>query len=233
MISQSDSQNEIKKEITAMYGLIREQWTNCKVAFLSNDLNASSKIIEDEKKINSLEIKIDQSCERLIALHTPVAIDLRFVLSMLKINTYLERVGDNIEGIAHSVIAVNKGMSEEVSAFFQLHKLLSAMDDMFDKVELALVNEDTEIAREVKDLDLIINSIDKENRSLAQDFVQNHPAELQFLLHILSVTRKIERLGDLLKNVGEEIVFYKEALVLKHKGNKAKKKEIKEVLRDE
>ena len=185
MLSQKESRIEIRKELRTLFSLIKDQWVDCKQAFIANDTNSSEKILEEERKVNALEIRIDQSCEKYLALHTPVAIDLRFVLSTLKINTYLERIGDNIEGIANATLALNKVVDVEVRQFFEIDEIFEALDLMLDKAEVALFEEDAEVAREVKAFDSTINKIDKSNRDKAEEFLSSPNGNVKELLHIL------------------------------------------------
>ena len=90
----------LKTEVVNMWTMVRSQLAKSKEAVAANDRDLAHEIVQTEKRINALELKIDKDCENIIALFNPVAVDLRFVLANLKINSNLERIGDIAEGIA-------------------------------------------------------------------------------------------------------------------------------------
>src|ERR1700744_6591396 len=100
-------ENEIttlKKELVSMWILVQSQLNNAKEAMVNFDKDLAREVLVKEKRINSFELKIDRDCENIFALHCPVAVDLRFLLAALKINTNLERIGDIAAGIAKYVV---------------------------------------------------------------------------------------------------------------------------------
>src|SRR5580698_4369087 len=94
----------VKKELISMWILVQSQLNNAKVAMLQFDKDLAREVLVKEKRVNSFELKIDRDCENVFALHCPVAIDLRFLLAALKINTNLERIGDIAAGVAKYVV---------------------------------------------------------------------------------------------------------------------------------
>ncbi|MEG1556365.1 MAG: PhoU domain-containing protein, partial [Bacteroidales bacterium] len=99
-----DQLNELRNDLLEMWNLVISQMTKAQQAFLNTDKELAREIGYFEKKVDVFELKIDKDCELYIALNNPVAIDLRFVLSILKINTALERLGDFAKGISRRVI---------------------------------------------------------------------------------------------------------------------------------
>src|ERR1700755_1658206 len=94
----------VKKELISMWILVQSQLNNAKKAMVTFDKDLAREVLVKEKRVNSFELKIDRDCENIFALHCPVAIDLRFLLAALKINTNLERIGDIAAGVAKYVI---------------------------------------------------------------------------------------------------------------------------------
>src|SRR6202012_3370738 len=110
-------ENEIislKKELVNMWMLVQSQLNKAKDAMVLFDKDLAREVLVKEKRVNSFELKIDRDCENIFALHCPVAVDLRFLLAALKINTNLERIGDIASGIAQYV--VTSSVNFDVSA---------------------------------------------------------------------------------------------------------------------
>src|ERR1700761_4884683 len=96
--------NAVKKELVEMWILVQSQLNKAKDAITFFDKDLAREVLIKEKRVNSFELKIDRDCENVFALHCPVAVDLRFLLAALKINTNLERIGDIAAGVAKYVI---------------------------------------------------------------------------------------------------------------------------------
>ncbi|HET6991506.1 MAG TPA: PhoU domain-containing protein, partial [Bacteroidia bacterium] len=94
----------LKEELIEMQRTVRSQLTKCKNALIHFDTDLAKEVLANEKRVNALELKIDRDCENILALLNPVAVDLRFILAALKINSNMERIGDNAEGIARYVL---------------------------------------------------------------------------------------------------------------------------------
>src|SRR5580692_5491576 len=104
----------LKVEVANMWSLVHSQLSNARLAFLNFDKDLARAVVQKEKRVNGSELKIDRDCENIFALYCPVAIDLRFLLAVLKINSNLERIGDIAEGIAKYIIDAEAPFSEEL-----------------------------------------------------------------------------------------------------------------------
>src|SRR3569833_53541 len=104
----------VKKELISMWILVQSQLNNAKKAMVAFDKDLAREVLVKEKRVNSFELKIDRDCENVFALHCPFAIDLRFLLAALKINTNLERIGDIAAGVAKYVIDSTAGFDKKV-----------------------------------------------------------------------------------------------------------------------
>ncbi|HYC27559.1 MAG TPA: PhoU domain-containing protein, partial [Chitinophagaceae bacterium] len=96
--------SEVRKEVINMWLLVQSQLEKAREAMLRFDKDLAREVVMKEKRVNAAELKIDRDCENIFALHCPVAVDLRFLLAVLKINNNLERIGDIAEGIAKYII---------------------------------------------------------------------------------------------------------------------------------
>ena len=174
-----------------------------------------------ESRVNAEELKIDRDCEDIFALYCPVAIDLWFLLAVLKINTNLERTGDIAEGIAKMIIDTDQPFKQELLDSTQLIEMFHEATLIVAEILKAFVNEDSATARSIFRRDELLDNINKKANSLIVAYVKDHPEDIAQALNLLSIIRRLERVGDQAENIAEEIIFYLEAKVLKH----AKKKE--------
>lgn len=213
---------QLKQDLLEMSFLVKTQLKKSREALLHNDLDLANEVVINDKRINGLELKIDKDCENILALHSPVAIDLRFILATLKINHDLERIGDHAEGIGWYVIDIGKKIDQEILEQFMVAQMYNKAITMLEDVYEALDNEDTTLARKIFKKDDFLNKKNKKATKIAIKLIKNAPEKAKVVIPLLSIVRKLERVGDLTKNMGEEIIFHIEAKVLKHK-KKSKK----------
>ena len=144
--------------------------------------------------------------------------DLRFVLAVLKINTNLERTGDIVEGIARFVLNVDNTFDTKLLELTRVVEMYTAANNMMESVLEAFEKEDTALARKIFKEDELLDDINIKANAIVAAYVQNQPANVvEPALYLLSIIRKLERVGDQAKNMAEEIIFYIEAKVLKHR----------------
>lgn len=207
---------QLKDEVVNMWTLVRSQLQKTKGSIINFDKDLAREVVVREKRVNGYELKIDRDCENIFALRTPVAIDLRFVLAILKINNNLERIGDIAEGISKLVIYSENPFSEELLVRSNVLDMLDVSFSILDDALAAFENENTILARSIFKRDEFLNEINIGLIDFAKLYLAEHPEQLAELLYIFSIIRKVERIGDQVKNIAEEIIFYVEAKVLKH-----------------
>jgi phosphate transport system protein len=210
--------NELRKELLNMFLAVNNQLLKSEKALLEFDKDLAAEITNAEKRINSLELKIDRDCENILALYSPVAVDLRFVLSVYKINHELERIADIADGIANYVNNVNAPFPKKAVKDVKIEEMFSQCQSMMDNVIEAFEKEDTKIARRVFKQDELLNTINSNGSSAIIENYDEKNAEALF--YLLSCVRKLERAGDLTKNIAEELIFSIESKVIKHRKNK-------------
>jgi len=216
MIQLETELGQLKDEVKNMWEMVRGQLLKALSAFLNFDQDLAREVVAMEKRVNATELKIDRDCENIFALYSPVAIDLRFLLAVLKINSNLERTGDIAEGIAKHVISVERGFKPELLEATKVIEMYRESISMIEDTLTAFENEDTVLARTVFEKDEFLDEINGQANELVADYLKNSPADMDQALYALSIIRKLERVGDQAKNIAEEIIFYVEAKVLKH-----------------
>ena len=163
MVKFVDSELEqLKREIDQMWTLVYNQMEQAKDAVLNMDKTLSQQIIVRERRVDAFELKIDSDVEDFIALFTPVAVDLRFVLAILKINGDLERIGDYADGIARFVRDADvETMDQELLKKLQLETMFSRVLTMLGELQKALRDEDAAMATMVLSQDELLDEINK------------------------------------------------------------------------
>jgi phosphate transport system protein len=208
---------ELKSEVIAMMKLVYKQLDKGKQAVLNFDKSLAHEINSTEKRVNAMELSIDRTCENILALYNPVAIDLRFVMASFKISSDLERLGDNAVGIAKYINNVDAPLDKNELDKIRFEEMYSNALEILNNVFEAFEKEDTELARKVFVKDIVLNEINKNAAPTAVELIKNNPDKIYNYLYLLSIIRKLERVGDLSKNIAEELIFYIEAKVLKHR----------------
>lgn len=214
-------ENEIislKKELINMWMLVQSQLNKTREAMTNFDKDLAREILVKEKRVNSFELKIDRDCENIFALHCPVAIDLRFLLAALKINTNLERIGDIAAGVAKYVIESTTNFNEAALESTSILRMFDEAIAILTDTRTAFENEDTALARSIFKRDEILDVVNRNATNTIAEVIKNDASMLNEALFMLSIIRKLERIGDQSKNISEEIIFYVEAKILKHSG---------------
>ncbi len=207
----------LREEVCQMWKLVLSQFEKAKQSFLTNDCELAREIISREKRVDAFELKIDSDSENYIALYNPVAVDLRLVLSLIKISNTLERIGDFAEGIARFVV---ENHDEEFDTALlqelQMEKLFNTLFTMLSESFAALESEDTHISGKILSMDDEVDTIYHNAVDVLANYLQNNINQIHRGLKLILVIRKLERIGDRCSNIIEEIVFYVDAKVLKH-----------------
>jgi phosphate transport system protein len=214
-------QEELKKlrqSLLEMAEIVAGQLRKSIAALKETDIDLANEVVFNEKRVNAFELKIDRDCEYIFALHTPVANDMRFVFSTLKINADLERIGDYAEGIAKLVLLGINHFDKQLIEDLQLDEMYGIACTMMEDITTAYGHDDSRLARSVYTMDVQLNDINHLASDIVIKYCANNPEKIGQALNLLSIIRKLERVGDHVTNIAEDIIFYKEAVVLKHSG---------------
>ena len=207
---------DVKSEVINLWQLVLSQLSKAREAMLAFDKDLAREVVLKEKRVNALELKIDRDCENIFALYCPVAVDLRFLLAALKINMNLERVGDIAEGIARYIVDLPVKFNMEALESTQLLQMYTDSLGILTDAQVAFEFENTLLARTIFSRDDVLDQINKRADDKISKYIRDNPDNINEALYILSIIRKLERVGDQSKNIAEEIIFYVEAKVLKH-----------------
>ncbi|NCP22026.1 MAG: phosphate transport system regulatory protein PhoU [Flavobacteriales bacterium CG03_land_8_20_14_0_80_35_15] len=220
MINIEEQRSNLSQNCEEMLNLCKIQVENAYETFIAFDTDLAEDVIIKETRINALDLKIEKDTDQFIALYNPVATDLRFALALLKINYNLERIGDHAFDVANLTINLNQQLAPEILEKIQFDIMFETLNNMFSDVILAYQNEDLKIARKVFKKDKIINHINLETFNIVADEIGKNQMLIRQYLMALVVMKKFEKIGDLLKHISENIIYYIDAKLVIHKKKK-------------
>ena len=161
-----------------------------------------------------MEVEIEEECLKILALHQPVAIDLRFLIAVIKINNDLERIGDQAVNIAERVDVIAK---RDLPDFFFDYSSMGEKAQKMLKMSLdALVNMDYDQAYEVVVMDDEVDKIKHDAYDRIKQAMGEHPDKLGELINLLLISRHLERLADHATNIAEEVIYLIEGEIVRH-----------------
>jgi phosphate transport system protein len=210
---------ELKSELIDMTYLVRGQLDKAISSFYSFDKDLAKEVIKNEKRVNGSELKIDAKGEHILALFNPVAIDLRFVVASLKMVSDLERIGDNAKGIAQYVTKCENSYDADLIEKIRFKEMTDTALEMLSILSESFETDNTKLARTLFSKDELMDEINLNANEIMTDYLKNQtdPDKILQAIYFLTIIRKMERVGDYVTNIAEEIIFYVKAKVLRHK----------------
>jgi phosphate transport system protein len=205
---------ELKENLLTMAALVEEAIRNAVESLVKRDSDLAKKTFEGEDKINDMELAIDDSCLKLLALRHPMAADLRFITSAMKIITDLERMGDQAVNIAERAISLNQ--EPQLKPYIDIPKMAEITQSMVKDVLDAFVNGDSKLARSVCEKDDMVDGLNDQVFRELLTFMMSDPQTVTRAVHLMIVCRCLERIGDHATNIAEDVIFMLDARVIKH-----------------
>lgn len=207
---------KLKADILEMWRLVITQLQSAHVAIEQFDKSKVKEVFENEKRLDAFELKINMECENILALFNPLANDLRFVLAVLKINYNLERIGDYCKSITKLIKNAEKPFHLKCTEEAQIYPMFQVSMEMLKDSLEAFEKEDNNLAMGIFAKDELLDHVNKNANKIISSLIKDDPKDVLNLLDLLSIIRKLERVGDQTKNISEEIVFYIEAKQIRH-----------------
>ncbi len=210
--------DRLKKMILSVGALVEEAVEGATRAIETRDLSLAKQIIENDQRIDAIEIDVEEECLHTLALHQPVAFDLRYVVAVLKINNDLERIGDLAVNIAEQAIFLAElpPMDANNAIPFDLPQMWSRVRTMLKKSLDALVRIDMELARSVVLSDDEVDEIHRHVYEEIDNAAANTPHRLPHCVHLLSVSRNLERIADHTVNIAEDVMYMAKGDIQRH-----------------
>ncbi len=207
--------NELKKRILSYVALIKDMIRKSVDSFLNDDESLAREVITElEPKANEEEIAVEEECITLIALYQPEAKKLRFLMMISKMVSDIERMGDKAVNIAESAIELIG--KPRTKSLFDISKMTEETIKMIDDSIYSFINEDVSLAYEVlKKDDIVDNMRDQILRELIR-LMTCDPKNIEPSLHLLRISRNLEKIADITSNICEDVVYITEGKIIKH-----------------
>jgi len=206
--------NRLKNSLIKMGSLSEEAVRLSIKALIDNDPALAHRVIKNEDRINTLEIQLDNIIVDILALQQPVAIDLRFILAAQKINNDLERIGDHAVNIAESVISMKSFEDREELIFIPKMAIL-AEKMLHDSLD-SFIHNDPQLGMSVLKHDDTVDELNKNVFYKIIDRMKSSQRTIEMGMHLIRISRNLERIADLATNIAEEVIFITQARIVKH-----------------
>lgn len=206
---------KIKKKLLTLGSMVEERVQMVLKAIDSADAELANQIIKTDYQIDEMEVEIEEECLKALALYQPVAIDLRFIIAVIKINNDLERIGDQAVNIAERLITITKNKSMD-EFFFDYSTMGNKAQDMLKLSLDSLINMDVDDAYKVVTKDDEVDRIKHEAYDRIKAAMKEHPNRIGYLINLLLISRHLERLADHTTNIAEEVIYLIEGEIIRH-----------------
>jgi len=205
---------EIKKRILALGAMVEERVRMAIKAITDWDADLAEEILRRDHEIDELEIEVEEECLKILALHQPVAVDLRFIIAVIKINNDLERIGDEAVNIGNRVQAIARRQRLQLSFDYTImaEKAASMLHMSLD----ALVNLDIDLAFKILTMDDEVDRMQRETYDRIKEFMKHEPEASGYLINLYTMSRHLERVADHSTNIAEEVIHLIEGEIVRH-----------------
>ncbi len=205
---------KLKKKLLMLSAMVETNLSKSVDAVVRCDADLAKKVIKLDEDIDIHEIDVEEECLKILALHQPVAIDLRFVISALKINNDLERIGDLTTNIAYRSMKMSKESMTDVP--FDFETMAEKTRHMLKKAIDALINMDASLAHEVCRDDDEIDNMNRETFHVTRKKIRDNPEMVEYYLNWRSISKHLERIADYATNIAEDIIYMIEGVIIRH-----------------
>ncbi len=210
----SEQLEELRRNLILMGGEVERQIHRAIEALIDMDLEKARAVIAADSEIDRMEMRVEDLAVQLFALQQPVAVDLRFLIAALKINNDLERIGDHAVNIAEG--AERLAGQRPFKPFIDISYMAEVAETMLKQSLDAFVNRDSALAKQVIKKDDIL---DEKNVSIIRElltYMAEYPTLITYCIELISISKNLERVGDLATNICEDTIFIAEAKWVKH-----------------
>lgn len=206
---------KLKKNLLSLSALAEDTFYRAVLALRERDAVLAQRIIAGDAEIDQREVDIEEECQKILALHQPVAHDLRFIIAVLKINAELERIGDAAVNIAERVLFLSS--EEAIDAPFDFVTMAKAAQAMLHRSLDALVNLDADLAYSVIGDDDAVDALNRDMYGKIEAGIRRDPVRVGVYIHLLGVSRHIERVADHATNIAEDVVYLVDGTIVRHR----------------
>jgi phosphate transport system protein len=205
----------LKKDILHLSAVVEESAQRAVKALEERDGHLAKRVIENDYQIDRMEVEVEEECLKILALYQPVAIDLRYIVAILKINNDLERIGDLAVNIAERAAFLST--KERLDIPFDFSGMARKAQSMLRRSLDALIRMDANLARDVCASDDEVDAMNREMYVQVQKGIRQDPDRLERLIHVLSASRHLERIADHATNIAEDVIYMIEGEIVRHR----------------
>lgn len=205
----------LKKDLLTVGSLVEDATNKAILALVDRRVELAEAVLRSDREVDKREVRLEDACLKVLALHQPVAADLRFVVTVLKVNNDLERVGDLAGNIAERAISI--AQDDPVAVPAEINTMTRKAQNMLRDSLNALVDQNTTLARQVLDEDETVDELHSKMYSIMAKRMVENPRQIDTEIQLLSVSRYLERIADLATNIAEDIVFLVDGDVIRHR----------------
>jgi phosphate transport system protein len=205
---------DLKGNLLTMAAMVEEAIHDAVQSLVKRESGLAQKTFGGEDRINALEIAIEDKCLKLLALRQPMASDLRFITSAMKIVTDLERMGDQAVNIAERAVSLNQ--EPQLKPYIDIPQMAEITQSMVKDVLDAFVTQDSSLARSVCARDDLVDGLNNQVFRELLTYMMSDPKTVTRAVHLMIVSRCLERIADHATNIAEDVIFMIDALVIKH-----------------
>ena len=205
---------KIKKQILSLGAMVEDRVRMAGQAITQIDAQLAARIVETDWEIDEMEVDIEEDCLKILALHQPVAVDLRFLIAVIKINNDLERIADEAMNIAERVISIGK--RQDPGFRFDYATMCSKAEQMLKRSLDALVNLDVDLSFKIVMQDDEVDTMHRQAYQQTCEKMSQKPDAIKSLLNYYLISRHLERIADHATNIAEEVIYLIEGEIVRH-----------------
>jgi phosphate transport system protein len=206
--------DSLKNKIITMGSEIEDRVYKSSLALINRDERLVNEVIQSDRQIDKMEVDIEEHCLKILALYQPVAIDLRFIIAVLKINNELERVGDIAVNIAERAAFLSK--YKDFAIPYDVRAMATKVESMLTRSIDALVHMDVQLAHQIRADDDVVDEYNREMYIRAKELLVKSPEDINCTLHAVSAGRHLERIADHACNIAEDVIYLVDAEIVRH-----------------
>ena len=204
----------LKKELLELSAAVEESVVKSIQSLKDRDEALAREVIDNDDAVDNAEVALEEQCLKILALHQPVAGDLRFIVATLKINNELERVADLAVNIAERSLVI--GRQKVIDAPFDFTHMAQKSRSMLTRSIDSIIRLDTVLAHKVCEADEEVDELNRDVYTQVYRLINEHPENAEILINYISVSRHLERIADYATNIAEDVIYLVEGKIIRH-----------------
>jgi phosphate transport system protein len=206
--------DKLKEKLLALGGQVERSLALAIAAVETRDVESAKRVVDDDAAIDRMEVDVEEECLKLLALYQPVAVDLRFIVTVLKVNNDLERIGDHASSLAEHVLLIADQPAVEFA--FDFPVMAKKAQEMLKNSLDALVFQDAELATRVCAADDEIDEINRNMYRAVEREILRQPERTRIYTNHIGVSRCLERVADLATNIAQDVIYLTTGRIARH-----------------